>query len=119
MRRWLPRQRLSEPDRRALLQLVAGALLILSLIAGPSLFGMLTISKRLDGSLAGATEPVNVVVTMEFEPRDFHLRTLQRFGVFGGKVSETKVRIFQVTPEGLEGLSQLYWVTSIERPSGP
>jgi hypothetical protein len=106
-------------DRRALLQLGIGVGLIAMMIVGPSLFGALTASGRVDGALSNVNRPANVVVAMDFEPRDFHLQTLQRFGVFGGKVSDTRVRIFQVSPEALTELSHLYWVSSIEPGAAP
>jgi len=99
--------------RRAATQLVIGVLLILVMIAGPTLFGMVTASGRLDESLAGAQQPVNVRVDLGFEPQAFHTRSLQRHGVFGGKISDRSVRLFQVSPDSLLALSHLYWIDSI------
>lgn len=105
--------RSSSVSRRAAAQLVAGALLILVMIGGPGVYGMLTASGRLDESLAGSQRPVNVRVDLDFEPQAFHIRSLQRLGVFGGKISEHSVRLFQVSPGSLTALARLYWVDSI------
>ena len=105
--------RTSSVTRRAAAQLVAGVLLILEMIGGPNVYGMLTTSGRLDESLAGAQGPVNVRVDLGFEPQAFHTRTLQRHGVFGGKISDRSVRLFQVTPGSLTALARLYWIDSI------
>jgi hypothetical protein len=119
MRAVITRAALRSVQGRALVQLLAGVLLIAAMIVGPTLFGIVTESTRLDPSLAGVNRPANVAVTMDFEPQGFHMRTLQRYGVFGGKSSDTRVRLFQVPPEDLESLSHIYWVTSIKPTAGP
>jgi hypothetical protein len=102
-----------------LLQLLAGVLLIAAMIVGPTVFGIVTQSTRLDPSLASVNRPANVAVTMDFEPQGFHMRMLQRYGVFGGKMSDRRVRLYQVPPDDLESLSHIYWVTSIKPTAGP
>jgi hypothetical protein len=92
---------------------VVGLLLILMMIWGPGVYGMLTTPGRLHESLAGVQRPVDVRVDLDFKPQAFHTRTLQRHGVFGGKVSERSVRLFQVTPDSLTALARLYWIVSI------
>jgi hypothetical protein len=99
--------------RRATIQLVVGLLLILVMIWGPGVYGMLTTSGRLDESLAGVQRPVDVRVDLDFKPQAFHTNTLQQHGVFGGKVSDNSVRLFQVTPDSLTALARLYWIVSI------
>jgi hypothetical protein len=119
MRAVTTRAALRTVQGRALLQLLVGVLLIAGMIIGPTVFGMVTESTRLDPSLAGVSRPANVAVTMDFEPQGFHMRTLQRYGVFGGKSSDRRVRLFQVPPDDLESLSHIYWVTSIKPAAGP
>lgn len=99
--------------RRTLVQLACGVLLLAVIITGPDLYGRLTRGDRLDPALANVSGVVHVEVATEFEPQGFHLRTLQQHGVFGGKASETSVRLFNVRPAALDRLSRLYWVESI------
>lgn len=99
--------------RRSLAQLACGVLLLIAIIAGPDLYGRVTGGDRLDPRLAGTRGVAHVEVTMGFAPQGFHLRTLQRLGVFGGKVGERGVRLFNVRPAGLDRLRRLYWVESI------
>ena len=103
----------SSVTRRAAVQLAIGVLLIAVMIWGPSVYGMLTTSGRLDESLSGIQRPVDVRVDLDFKPQAFHTRTLQQHGVFGGKPSDKSVRLFQVTPDSLTALSRLYWIVSI------
>ena len=99
--------------KHAALQLATGVLLIVVMIWGPGVYGMLTASGRLDESLAGVQRPVDVRVDLDFEPQAFHTRTLQSHGVFGGKISDRSVRLFQVSPGSLTALARLYWIVSI------
>jgi len=105
-------------DRRPLIQLVSGVLLLLLIAWGPGAYGRLTAGERLDPSLAHATGPVNVEVTMGFTPQGFHLQTLQQQGVFAGTIGAHTVRLFNVSPASLRTLSGMYWISSI-RPARP
>ena len=100
----------------ARIRMAIGALLIALIVWGQDLVGFATAAGRLDPALRGAAGPVNVVVALDFTPENFHNERLRRYGVFAGRdKSVSRVRLRQVTPENLRRLSQLVWVSKIEK----
>lgn len=100
--------------RGPLASLGAGVLIVTALIWGPSAYGVLTASSRLDQGLRGATGPSDVTVRLSFSAEVFHVRELSRYGIFAGSPREGVVRLARVPPENLPALAQVYWVDTIE-----
>ena len=74
-------------------------------------------TRRLDAELARELERgglVNVVVTLDFAPEDFHIRIFQTHGIVSG-VKGTAVRLNRVAPGDVKKMSRYYWVERIER----
>jgi hypothetical protein len=92
-----------------------GALLIALVLWSQDLAGFVTSEGRLDPSLRGVTEPVNVIVALDFTPENFHNERLRSYGVFAGRdKTVNRVRLRMVTPENLRRLSHIAWVSRIE-----
>jgi hypothetical protein len=104
--------------RGALIRLIVGALLIALIVWGQDIVGLATAGSRLDPSLRGMNGPVNVIVVLDFIPESFHNERLRRYGVFAGRdKTVNRVRLRMVTPENLQLLSRIVWVSRIE-PAG-
>jgi hypothetical protein len=100
----------------AKLRLGLGALLILVILFGQDLIGMATAGNRLDPALRNVTEPVNVVVVLDFTPERFHNERLTRYGVFAGRDrAVNRLRLRMVTPENLQRLASIVWIDRIEK----
>jgi hypothetical protein len=101
--------------RRPLLTLLAGALLIALAVFGDNLYGAVTAGGKVPAELTAAGVPVHIVVELPFEPERYHLERLSELGSFAGRAGEqTRVRLIRVTPENLERISNLYWVSRVE-----
>jgi len=101
--------------RSARIRMAIGALLIALIVWGQDIVGLVTAGTRLDPSLRGATDPVNVVVALAFTPENFHNERLRRYGVFAGRDKTVdRIRLRMVTPENLRRLSHIAWVSRIE-----
>ena len=62
------------------------------------------------------TEPVNVIVVLDFTPENFHNERLRRYGVFAGRDrSVNRIRLRMVTPDNVRGLARIVWVSRVER----
>lgn len=75
----------------------------------------LTAPGRIDPALRGALRmeaPVDVAVTLDFPPEDFHIRLFQGFGVVSG-VRGTTVLMNRVRPEDVRRIARYYWVRRI------
>ena len=102
--------------RDARIRMAIGALLLALIVWGQDVVGYATAAGRLDPALRGATDPVNVIVTLDFTPENFHNERLRQLGVFAGRdKSVSRVRLRQVTPANLRRLSQFVWVSKIEK----
>ena len=96
--------------------MLIGALLIAVILWGQDLAGLITAGSRLDPALAGVTEPVNVIVVLDFTPENFHNERLRRYGVFAGRDrSVNRIRLRMVTPDNVRGLARIVWVSRVER----
>jgi hypothetical protein len=101
--------------RAARLRLLLGVLLIGLVLFGQDLVGRATAGGRIDPALRHAAGPTNVVVVMDFTPERFHNERLARYGVFAGRDKVvSRVRLRQVSPENLQRLANLVWVSRIE-----
>lgn len=98
----------------AKLRLALGAMLILVILFGQDLIGMATAANRLDPVLRNVTEPVNVVVVLDFTSERFHNERLTRYGVFSGRDrAVNRLRLRMVTPENLQRLASIIWIVWI------
>ena len=97
----------------SLARLGAGVAIIATMIWGPAVYGQLTSGARLASSLESADGPVNVRVELSFRPQTFHREELAKHGIFGGRRGNSVV-LFNVGPEALRDLDDLYWVDAIE-----
>ena len=101
--------------RGAKIRMMLGALLLAAILWGQDLVGLATAAGRLDPALRAVTEPVNVVVVLDFTPERFHNERLQRYGVFAGRdKTVNRLRLRAVTPDNLRRLSRIVWVSRIE-----
>lgn len=99
----------------ARIRMAIGAFLLAAILWGQDLIGIATASGRLDPSLRTVTEPVNVIVVLDFTPENFHNERLRQFGVFAGRdKTVNRIRLRQVTPDNLRRLSRIAWVGHIE-----
>ena len=99
--------------RPALVRLVVGAVLIVGIVAGPSLYGRATSAGRLAPSLQHVSGSVNVQVLLPFPPQAFHQAQLSSYGVFAGRHGNT-VFLLDVPANSLHDLASIYWVAKIE-----
>jgi hypothetical protein len=66
----------------------------------------------------GATEKVNVLVTLPFPPERFHVQLLQAYGRVSG-TQDNAVEVRGVKRADLASIARPYWVTRVEPlPSG-
>jgi len=75
----------------------------------------LTAPGRIDAGLQPALEqetPVDVAVTLNFPPEDFHIRLFQGYGVVSG-VRGTTVLVNRLRPEDVRRIARYYWVRRI------
>ena len=78
----------------------------------------LTAPGRIHPALGPALQqpaPVNVAVTLDFAPEDFHIRLFQGYGVVSG-VRGTTVLVNRVRPEDVRRIARYYWVRRIAPP---
>ena len=96
-------------------RILLGIFLIGAVLFGQQLYGMATASSRLDPSLRGATAPSNVIVVLDFTPERFHNERIAELGVFAGRDRAlNRIRLRMVTPENLQRLASISWVSRIE-----
>lgn len=95
-------------------KLALGVLLIWGVISGQSLAGYLTKDSRLSPELV-KPGMVDVVVVLDFQPERFHNEQIARYGVFSGRDGDvTRFRLRSVSPERLQALASLVWISKIE-----
>jgi len=103
-------------------RLLAGTLFICMVLFGQQLYGRATSSARLDKAFAAPTDAANVVVVLDFVPERFHNERIAQYGVFAGRDGAlNRIRLVNVSREGLADLAALAWVARIEpaRPLPP
>lgn len=80
-------------------------------------FGYLTgpgrLTERLGARLAENPAELNVAVTSEFPPEEFHISIYQRLGSMRG-VKERTAFLHSMTPANVRYLSQYYWIDNID-----
>jgi len=107
-----PRLALLGPDGR---KIAAGIALIALVLFGQDLYGRATASGRLDPAQHNATAPRNVIVVLGFMPDRFHNERVAEYGVFAGRDGAlNRIRLRNVTPDGLARLAAVPWVARIE-----
>ncbi len=57
-------------------------------------------------------DPVNVAVTLDFPPEDFHIRLFQDYGVVSG-VQGSTIQVNRIRPPDVLRIARLYWVRRI------
>lgn len=83
--------------------------------AGWQLFLAATAPGRIDPALRPALEtraPVDVAVTLDFPPEDFHVRLFQGYGVVSG-VQGTTVLVNRVAVDDVRRIARYYWVRRV------
>jgi hypothetical protein len=96
-------------------RLITGAVLLVVILFGQSVYGMATASSRLDPSLRNATGPSNVVVVLDFMPDRFHNERVAEYGTFAGRDGAlNRLRLRYVSPDNLRALSSVAWISRIE-----
>lgn len=87
------------------------------ILGGYQAYGYLTgpsrITPRLQARIAQNGGPVNIGVTTEFPPEEFHIQIYQNLGSIRG-VEGTTTRLFEVTPANIRYLSRYYWIERID-----
>lgn len=94
------------------------AVLAFILVAAP-IFGRLTADGKISPDVSRTAPAVNVIVDLTTEVGTFHREILGDRGVFSGRdrnnpTDRTRVRLQNVSQEGLEALTKLYWVEGID-----
>jgi hypothetical protein len=96
-------------------KIIAGIVLIALILFGQQLYGMATMSGRLDPGLRTANGPRNVIVVLDFMPDRFHNERVQQYGAFAGRDGAlNRMRLRNVTPEKLTQLAAIPWIARIE-----
>ncbi len=70
---------------------------------------------RIDPTLRaslGHGAPVNVAVTLNFPPEDFHIRLFQDYGVVSG-VQGSTIQVNRIRPADVRRIARFYWVRRI------
>lgn len=83
--------------------------------AGWEAFVVMTAPGRIEGGLQAALrqrEPMDVAVTLNFPPEDFHIRLFQGYGVVSG-VQGTTVLVNRIRPDDVRRIARYYWVRRI------
>ena len=96
-------------------KLVAGIVLIVTVLFGQELYGWATAGRRLDPALRDSAEPSNVIVVLDFMPDRFHSERIRDYGLFAGRDGAlNRIRLRNVSPENLRRLANIPWVARIE-----
>lgn len=77
-------------------------------LTGPS-----RITGRLQARLNENPAEVNITVTTEFPPEEFHIATYQDIGSMRGVIDSTAA-LYSMTPSNVVSLSQYYWVEKLD-----
>ncbi len=77
-------------------------------LTGPS-----RLTDRLQVRLSENPAEVNITVTTEFPPEEFHISIYQRLGSMRG-VRDSTAALYTVTPGDVRILSQYYWMDKID-----
>ncbi len=102
--------------RAGVARLMVGVALMAVFLFGQDVAGWATSAGRVAPALLAATEPVNVVVVLDFTPERFHNERLARYGVFAGRdKAVNRIRLRMVTPDKLRELGRLIWVGRVEK----
>lgn len=94
---------------------VAFLLVVGAAWGGWEAFLRLTAPGRVDAALRPALRqeaPVDVAITLNFLPEDFHIRLFQGYGVVSG-VRGTTVLVNRLRPEDVRRIARYYWVRRI------
>jgi hypothetical protein len=79
-----------------------------------------TAEGRISPALRAAMEQASVFprlqVELGFTPEDFHIKSLQKYGMIGG-VQGSRIFLLQVSREAIRELSRIYWIQRIDLPS--
>lgn len=94
-------------------------LLIAVALGGFRLYTTVTAEGRLSPALkqamAHTTSFPRILVRVDFQPEDFHIKYLQKYGMIGG-VQQNSIILLNVTTENIRELSKIYWIQSIDLP---
>lgn len=77
-------------------------------LTGPS-----RMTDRLRARMAERPATVNVLVTVNFPPEEFHIRLLQQVGNMRG-VEGSTAKLYTITPASVRYVSRHYWIRSID-----
>src|ERR1035437_8668541 len=93
---------------------IAGAVLLVVILFGQSVYGMATASGRLDPSLRNATGASNVVVVLDFMPDRFHNERVAQYGTCAWRDGAlNRLRLRFLNPDNLRPLSNVAWISQI------
>ncbi len=71
------------------------------------------ITPALAKELASGAERINIRITTEFPPEEFHMGIYQDAGSIRG-TEGTTTTVFRVKPEDVRQISRYYWVSKVE-----
>lgn len=98
---------------------LVGVLILIGLLVAAPLYGRLTSGGKISPEISRDAVVVEVIVDLPVDLLTFHREELSELGVFSGRdknnISDrSRVRLQNVSQEGLEKMANLYWVESIE-----
>ncbi len=98
--------------------LIGAILLAAILLAGP-VWGRIVSGDKISDEISRDAAVVSVIVDLYPDVSTFHREELSNIGVFSGRDRDnpsdrSRVRLQNVTQEGLRQLARLYWVERIE-----
>ena len=96
-----------------------GVVLLVGLLVAAPIYGRLTSDGKISPDISRDAAVVEVIVDLPVDLLTFHREELSEIGVFSGRDrnnlgDRSRVRLQNVTQEGLEQMANLYWVESIE-----
>lgn len=107
--------------KRILLHRTAlGVLLLCTAWIGFASYQWFAAPSRIEPRLAAAMEREpyigRIAVTLDFQPEDFHINYLQRYGIVAGVQGHT-VYLVQTRVDRLWKMAELYWIHEIKLAS--
>ena len=96
-----------------------GVILLAMILLAPLVWGALQSGDKIDPAISRESEVVSVIVDLWVDVTTFHREELSEIGVFSGRdrnnpTDRSRVRLQNVTQDGLDKLSRFYWVAGIE-----